>query len=285
MKMLPAWKRAFVISVLSFAFAVGNLPAQAVANAAPAIALETPVAAHSGPSIDNTNTLPVLAITPDAMKQTPWTRFYNQHIARRLEVGTRVTYFMLEDVTRGADNHFYGSIDKLDATQDLIPYKLFADYLVSPYWGFDLTWDDIQSDTITTSDGHNDGQLVLWGPMLSAFARYPNQTRFTPSAGAGVTYLFADFQENPEWMHPATNPGIDFQTFSPDNTFGWLVYVNLATHITGHWYADLYLRHLGADVQGVHSLKKVGEDFVHHQGDFNFPVSNDAVGIGVRYAF
>ena len=202
--------------------------------------------------------------------------------AGHLEVGTRVTGFRLEDSSRSSDDRFYGSIDKLDAVQDYWPIKVFVDYNVNPYWGIDLTWDQVQADTITKEDGHNDGTLNVGGPIASVFVRYPGLAWMVPYAGGGVAYYFSEFNEENSWRYPPSNPGIRQQTFHPDDAVGWVVYAGVSVQVVEHWYADLYVRHTGVSVKGEHDVDVYYEV---QTGDFKFPLDNDAIGLGVRYAF
>jgi outer membrane protein W len=208
---------------------------------------------------------------------------FGDFLKDRVEIGTRFTFFSLEDSSRGASDHFFGSIDRLDAVQNFWPVKLFVNYKMNTHWGFDLTWDQIQAKTITKLDSHTDGTIKTAGPVLSVFGRYPNSTPFTPYAGVGVTYLFAGFDDDPRWEHPDTNVAILDQTFSLDNTWGWVAYVGLSAQLAEHWAADMFVRHMGADVKGKHYV--VTADGVGEDDTLKFPLSNDAFGIGVRYAF
>ncbi len=199
----------------------------------------------------------------------------------RVEVGTRVTYFKLEDdqknaeATSKAEGSFYGSITELDAQQNYIPLKLFVDYKFTKYVGAEVTVDEIQADTITRSDGHNDGTVDMWGPIVSLFGRYPNSTRFIPYAGAGMVYFWSDFKEEESWKHGNGND----QTFDLDDSTGWVAYGGVSAKVTGRWFADLYVRHMDIDVDGTHY------NHGRNTGVFTFPMSNDAVGLGVRYIF
>jgi len=204
----------------------------------------------------------------------------DQFIDSHIHLGTRVTWFILDDRQRHVDmsDSFYGSITELRACQDMIPYKLFADVMLNPYVGVEVTWDRIQADTITRSDGHNDGTLDLKGPMASLLGRYPNASRFTPYGGVGLAWFKADFKEDPLWQRPYG----DFeQEFDMDDTWGWIVSLGLSARIWEQWSADLYYRHTGVSVDGVHW------HWYHQQptSSFTFPLSNEALGLGVRYEF
>lgn len=213
---------------------------------------------------------------------------------QNFEIGTRSTYFWLRDYQRGAiqlpgnEGNYYGSINELKDVQDLWPYKIFVDYKFTPYWGLELTWDRIQAKTWTQVDptspigfgGYTDGTLDLIGPELSVFARYPNDTLFTPYAGVGAVYYFASNTDDPTWAHPY---GDFYQSFAPNNTWGWVVYGGCDIKISGPWSADLLVRYTKVNVDGTHYQGFGSADGIG--GEFTFPLSNIAAGLGVRYSF
>jgi outer membrane protein W len=213
-----------------------------------------------------------------------------------LEVGTRLTYFSIKDNKRDVNavstdmGSFYGSITELKAVQNYMPLKVFVDYKVNPYWGVELTWDQVQADTITRSDGHNDGAINVKGPILSVFARYPNYSVVTPYAGIGLAYLFSDFEEDYYWQYAIyRDSGIHkngdewSQTMDLDNAVGWVVYAGASIQIVYQWEADVYIRYMKADIDGTHSTF-VGST-VTDTASPSFPLSNIALGIGLRYCF
>ena len=203
-------------------------------------------------------------------------------------IGTRITYFWLRDRKRdfqagigATPGSFYGSINQLDAQQNYLPLKIFVDYKFSPYCGVELMYDQLRADAITQIDGHSDGTINLIGPIASIIGRYPNATRLTPYAGLGVAYFFAKFDENPRWSEP---PGRNFrQTFELDNTAGWIVCGGCDVKISGPWSADLFLRYTEVDVSGIHWLNGQENNIGGRHPDF--PLSNIAAGMGVRYSF
>ena len=268
-----------------------------VVSAASALLSSVSLAQTATPTVTNapapaaTHVAPALAPAPAAPLESgsAWDQCCAA-MADHVDVGTRFTYFVLADRSRGANNHFYGSIDKLDAVQNYWPLKLFVDYKVTPYWGFELTWDQIQAKTITKRDGHTDGNINLDGPLLSAFGRYPNDTAFTPYAGAGVAYFFASFEEDYYWVHALNrqtgfyNNGPDWnQNIAMDNTFGWFGYGGVSIALQERLSADLYVRYTHVEVDGTH-YNLMGRD-VTDATSMTFPMSNTAFGLGVRYSF
>ncbi len=222
---------------------------------------------------------------------TLWTELHD-----RLSVGVRSTVFRLEDhdrnpnATSAAQGSFYGSITELKASQDLWPYKFFADYLFCPYGGLELTWDRVEADTITRLDGHSDGTVIVNAPLLGAFGRYPNDTGFVPYAGVGVGYAFAHFEPDYHWTH-AILPNGDFkagpdwhQSFDMHDSWCWFLYAGLSVALNANWALDLYVRHEEMDVHATHSTY-VGDTLTSGPTDFSLPFRNDALGIGARYSF
>lgn len=207
---------------------------------------------------------------------------------QNFEAGTRISYFWLRDRKRdfnsGVDNtpgSFYGSINQLDAVENALPIKVFVNYKFSPYWGVELTYDQIRANTITQIDGHADGTINLIGPVASFFGRYPNATRFTPYAGIGVAYFFSKFDENPLWHDP---PGRnEIQNMDLNNTCGWVAYGGSAIKISGPWSADLRIRYTKVDVSGIHRLNGYENKIGGRSPEF--PLSNIAADLGVRYSF
>ncbi len=207
-------------------------------------------------------------------------------LSGHLEVGTRSTWFRLLSRHQNGST-FYGSIDELDAVQNHWPLKVFASYAFCPYGGIDLTWDQVEFDTITRTDGHNDGTVDLHGPILSAFGRYPNETRFVPYGGIGVGYLFSDFHPTADWRYALRGEHTDYygfeQEFDLKDTTAWVAYVGVSMALSAHWHADFYLRRMWAEVEGTHNRWQFDE--LKLSNDFSLPADNDAVGVGVRYVF
>ena len=205
----------------------------------------------------------------------------------RLEAGTRSTGFMLSE-RRKSSSTFYGSIDRLDAVQNFWPIKAFVDWVFTPRCGIELTWDQVQFDTITRSDGHNDGTVDLRGPILSAFARYPNSTVVTPRMGVGAAFMQADFHEDYRWRYALKDAeqtsyyGFE-QSFRLDDAWGWVVDGGLSIRVHADWFADLYARYTRVDVHGTHYNVVWGET-VSATG-FSLPADNLALGAGVRHVF
>ena len=218
-----------------------------------------------------------------------------KHWSDRLELGTRVTYFMLQD---DSSDSFLGSINQLDEKQDYIPYKVFADWMITPAIGVELTWDDIKANAQTdASDEHVDGDFKLTGPVVTVFGRYANQTIFTPFAGAGLSYMFGEFEEAKWWAmgyaHESDWAALGYpdevrhgisRDIDPDDSIGFVLTGGSDIRITDRLSANLYARYeyIEADTDFVEKRGEV--DVVNHDSQ-TIPFSNFAVGLGVKYSF
>lgn len=224
----------------------------------------------------------MLGATADATAQDKTAPgFFDTFIAHHLELGTRISCFMLEDEKRTGDDSFYGSITELRAMQNYIPYKFFADYKINNWWGFELAWDRVQAGTITRSDGHNDGTIDVHGPMLSIFGRYANASPIEPYAGIGLGYFFVDFHEDSIWHQPR---GEFEQSFYMEDSWGWIAYAGLDVLIIDRWHADLLIRHMEVNADGTHYQTSPAGGDEYPTSSFSFPMSNDSVSLGLRYA-
>ena len=214
-----------------------------------------------------------------------------------LEIGTRVTYFMLHDDRRDWDwtykSQFFGSINNLDVNQQYLPVKLFVAYKFNPYWGLELTVEQLGVETWSRPpDGASwtDGTINLLGPIASVFGRYPNATIFTPYAGVGAGYFFADFDADPGWHHPASVKNYDpsyRQDFRMDDALGWIGYVGLMVNLNDRWTIDFLVRYMQMDVDGDHMTSRDGgiSYYTNERDHFTFPMNNISMGFGVRYGF
>lgn len=230
-------------------------------------------------------------------------------VAGHLEVGTRITSFKLLKENKDS---FLGSIDHLDAKQDLAPFKIFAHWFFTPRYGIELAWDHIEAATVTTEDGHSDGNIVLTGPIITVFARHPmdimikeKALTLVPYGGIGFVILDASFEHESWWHHgfsedqwpdaearynewvasgspPWPNGGYQ-RTMNLDDTIGFVLSAGCATKINKSLSIDFYLRYMDVDVDDKYTLSRYGEVF--HVEYATFPMSNYALGLGIKYAF
>ena len=234
--------------------------------------------------------LPVCAAT-----QTPEVENAPSPLAGRLEVGTRVTYFILQD---DSSDSFLGSINQLNDEQDYIPYKLFADWMITPAIGVELTWDDLKAGAQTDEvDEHVDGDFELMGPVVTVFGRYKNKTIFTPFAGAGLSYMFGDFEETQWWAmgysHESDWAALGYpdearhnitRRIDVDDSLGWILTCGSDVRITPRLSANLYARYEYLEADATFVEKRGEVDVVNHESS-SIPFSNFALGLGVKYVF
>jgi len=217
-------------------------------------------------------------------------------LAGHLELGTRITHFILVD--EDDSSGFLGSIDHLGDEQDYIPYKLYADWLFCPYCGLELTWDHVGAIAKTSAaDNHTDGKFVLDGPILTAIGRYPNSSVFQPYAGLGAAFYMTDFEAEDWWALGFASPQ-DFadlgspseprngksRSIETDDTVGFVATAGTDIKITKNWSADIYARYTAVDVDAHFTLLtngKVTED----KGTYTIPFDNYALGAGLKYVF
>jgi len=212
----------------------------------------------------------------------------------RVEIGTRTTLFSL---IKDHKDTFLGTIDQLDARQDLAPYKLFASWRFHPQFGVELTWDAMEVHTVTKWDGHSDGKLEVGGPVLSFFGRYPTGTRWTPYAALGVSYFSATFKPTTWWGlgYPSEEEYLGYGSPSfgyfglgrhidPQSAVGLALLAGCDIAIREHLSADVFLRYMSLDVDAHYYITNNGEVF-DDRGTTGIPLDNIALGLGVRYAF
>lgn len=222
-----------------------------------------------------------------------WFENATRDVAGKLELGSRVVaYSLLEP-----DGDWMGSIDHLDEQQDLMPTRLFADWLFSPYWGIELTWEKIEMTTITLADGHDDGAIMADGPIFSVFCRYPNNSRVTPFAGMGLAFLFGSFDPETWWrLHypsseywnslgkPDTPLGGFTKELSVDDTVAFVLTGGCDAELTEHFSANIYARLMWGELDADYKIMRDGR-VTEDRGTYGFPIDNIALGIGIKYRF
>ena len=216
--------------------------------------------------------------------------FYETYIRNRLVVGTRIITFSLSD-----DDVSLGTINKLNYIQDHAPNKIFLNYLMNPYWGFELSYDKIEAET-RTSDGKSDGDVEMSGPILSIFGRYPNDTGFVPYGGIGLAVFDGDFSEEAHWAlgypnpqayvdagSPSTPLGGRTRSISVDSYTGTVIYLGVVWEFWENWAADVLFRYMDMEADSTFTGK--GRNNVENVISDTFDLSNTAYGLGIRYTF
>lgn len=222
-----------------------------------------------------------------------WFEDATRGVAGKLEVGTRIVTYSLLD----PDGDFMGTIDHLDEEQDLMPNRLFVDWLFSPYWGIELTWDELQMSTITVADGHDDGTLIADGPIFTVFGRYPNHSTVTPFAGMGLAFLSGSFDPETWWrLHypgrdywdsigsPVTPLGGVTKDVSVEDTVAFVLTGGCDVALTEHFSASIYARLMWGELDAEYKILRNGE-VSEERGTFGFPIDNIALGVGIKYRF
>jgi opacity protein-like surface antigen len=262
---------------------------------------------------------PVMAVTdpfvrfePKATENTYGSDWCNEFLANRLEIGFRMTYFSLTDPKK--DSGFLGSINELEEDQVSTPYP-YLRYYFTKYVGLEVGYDQLRAITrkSTTAPADfpdykkskdSDGALNLEGPVLELLARYPNSSRFTPYAGAGVIFYSAEF-EMESWWHNGFQAYFDpdYQTWVEEgkpewpnggyrrtitlsDTTAYLVSGGCAVKIWRGIEIDAEVRYVQADADAHYTLSHYGNidpngDF----GTFNFPLDNTAYQMSLKYSF
>jgi outer membrane protein W len=211
-----------------------------------------------------------------------------------LEIGTRMMHYVL---FKDSKQNFIGSIDRLDADQNYLPLKLYANWMFAPAYGLELSWDRVAAKTITSSTGYTDGTIVMKGPCLAFVARYPDTNPWQPFAGLGLAYLPGDF-EAASWWHlgyptpdeweAAGSPSISnnevTRSMEIKDEIGLLMMGGVQYCWDAAWSVDVYFRMLFADADTHYWIDLPGND-VKDRGTKTIPMDSWALGFGVRYSF
>jgi outer membrane protein W len=234
-----------------------------------------------------------------AMADTGISQGFQGYAAGHLQVGTRMTGFMLLEDT---SDSFIGSIDKLNKIENYWPLKLYADWYFTRYWGVELAWDQVKAESATQekpgdSASHSDGDWVITGPILSVIGRYPNSSHWIPYGGVGLAFMSSTF-DHATWWHTGFGSEEDWvangspdttlngltRTFEPDNTIGTVAFGGCDYKITDNLLADFYLRYMNASVD-THYFMSMNGSMLDNRGWYSIPLTNVALGLGLAYAF
>jgi opacity protein-like surface antigen len=215
-------------------------------------------------------------------------------IEDRLELGTRVSYYMFVD-----DSTDIGSIDTIEEEQDLAPFDLFLRYKVSEYWGFEITRDAIAGESQNSNQGGSDGVFELDGPIISVFGRYPNESRYTPYFGAGIALFSGDFDAEDWWAlgyeredyYNKGQPdrplnGIRTRVMDVDDTTGLALYAGCDTRLWENVFVDFVVRYVNADTEATFSTLLGGKPaYGSPKGPYDLDMSYLSLNIGAKYVF
>lgn len=232
--------------------------------------------------------------------------FYEEYIAEKLQIGTRVSFQYLTDSDSGAkggtqgEGTYLGTIYALDEIQQPLPINLFATYYFSKYVGMELAYESVEAETVATSIGYStiksDGDVTLAGPTLSVVGRYPNRTRFTPYLSLGVGYFFADFDEAAHWALGYSDPSVYEALGSPssnydgksrvmdvDDEIGIVMAAGCAYQITKSLSIDLSLSYTAVETDATFTGYVDGVQVLEQDG--SFPLDNLALRAGLTFSF
>ena len=255
--------------------------------------------------------LPIISPELQLEEEWPGPELWNRTrevLSDHLELGMRMVSFKLLNTKK---NTFLGTIDYLDADGGN-PFRIYAHWLFTPYYGIELTWDHVEATTMILYDGHSDGTIVMTGPVVVGFGCLPidsmiggKAVTFVPYAGIGFAILDASFSHEGWWHHgfpgedpqeaereynewvatgspPWPNGGYE-RTMNLDNTIGLVVMAGCTTEVAENLSVEFYLRYMDAQVDDEFTLSRYGDVFDRTYA--TFPMGNFAFGLGVKYAF
>lgn len=205
-------------------------------------------------------------------------------------IGTRATWYELETTRK---NTFLGHIDELEAIQDDAPTKLYADWWFHRHVGAEVSLDRVEARTHNDDpEGISDGNLLAEGFVVALLGRYPNETRITPFAGAGIAFMSISFEEEPWWAlgysspesyemlgSPTVSRGKTREMLPKDSSEGLVLAAGADIRLFRHVSANLYWRYMELDTEMGYRI--AGEIKAARE----IPLSNMAYGIGVKYVF
>lgn len=212
-------------------------------------------------------------------------------------VGTRVTQYWLLDTSREKGDTFLGSIDGLDARQDLWPYKVFAQWNLGSHAFLEGTWDRVEA--VAQSEhgkGDSDGTLEMYGPVLTLNGRLPTGTRFTPFAGIGLAPWRANF-DHASWHHygyesvaewkadgsPTEPRNGKVRHINVDDSVGYVATLGVDVALGKDWVLDFYGRYMDISTDHQFTVDQGHTRLINVEGAF--PLDNIAIGIGLARTF
>jgi hypothetical protein len=229
-------------------------------------------------------------------------------IRDRVQVGIRISHKSLLDPSAES---FIGSVNELSERQHYLPPQLFISVLINDYFGIELSYDQIEAETITTEDGHTDGYLNLRGPTLQFFGNCPfilhagpQPTYMSVRACMGIAILRGTFEDEPWWHHGFPAPPDDPQQLyadwiaagapewpnaglkrhmSVEDEITWFLAASLQARFYDRLSAELRLQFMQLQTDASVDLTFRAEPYQQRHGSFD--LDSLSIGLGVLYTF
>lgn len=228
--------------------------------------------------------------------------FYKKHIAHyvaeHLMVGLRVVNNKLEETSRPADRDggrtFLGYVNELEQ-QDKTGVRPFVGYQFSPYFGVELSQDEVAARTRNYNNGQSDGILRMSGPVFSATLSYPVTDYLLPYAGIGYAPWSASFDHDDWWRLGYSSPESYAAAGSPNEyrSIGRRIEVEddsatfftLGLAIRLHRYARLDLMMRQMDLTSKASFYHVIGHSLDLQREGEFTMKHSTYGVALSLVF
>jgi hypothetical protein len=223
----------------------------------------------------------------------------------RLEVGTRVNYFLLLDDSRDITKSFLGSITKLKALQNYYPNELFVSFDITDWLALEAGYEEITAKAVTENDKHSDGIFMYDGPGVSVVGRMANDTVFTPFVSIGAAMMNAKMKLNPVWHHgfggtpeekekayqawlkagspPWPNGGRE-RTLDPEDQTAVLLALGCDMDLTSSVSMRVFANYMSLSARTHYYLSTKGK-ITEDRHYATFPLDNVSAGVGVKYCF
>jgi len=200
--------------------------------------------------------------------------------AFRFAIGTRILHVVLLNDTQGRpeQNSFIGTIYKIDANQDYLPLRPYAQITAQAGLldiGLGLGYDHLEVATV--DNGTGDGDIEMKGWLIYLVAAYPNETRFTPFGEIGVASYHNSFDPIASW----SDDGV--RRFSLDDSRDLYLAAGCDVQISDALSANLYVRYVDVDVDGRYYFSL--DSRAYNPDPFTFTLEHLACGVGVKYVF
>ncbi len=196
----------------------------------------------------------------------------------RFELGTRILHVDLQADTKGRpfDGSFIGSIYKLDAEQDYMPLRPYAQVLTRVgriELGAGISYDALEVATV--DDGGGDGDIEMKSWLFYLVGAYPNESRFTPFAEIGYANYSNSFNPIPSWYANG------LRNFKLDDSSAPYFAGGCDYAVRDDLSVNVYIRYVDVDIDGFYVFR--GDN--RPPEAFTFTLEHIAYGVGVKYIF